>query len=93
MAIKKILLPYNFPRRDQKAIDFVTSAFAQIEGVEITIFHAYTPVPDIETDASLITGKLRGSLSYLSQQIMQKENDLKSVSEKLAQHGFTADRI
>jgi nucleotide-binding universal stress UspA family protein len=93
MAIQKILLPYNFTRRDQKAIDFVTSAFAQIEGVEITIFHAYTPVPDIETDASLITGKLRGSLSYLSQQIMQKENDLKSVSEKLAQHGFTADRI
>ena len=93
MAVQKILLPYNFTRRDQKAIDFVTSAFAQIEGVEITIFHAYTPVPDIETDASLITGKLRGSLSYLSQQIMQKENDLKSVSEKLAQHGFTADRI
>lgn len=93
MAIQKILLPYNFTRRDQKAIDFVTSAFARIEGVEITIFHAYTPVPDIETDASLITGKLRGSLSYLSQQIMQKENDLKSVSEKLAQHGFTADRI
>lgn len=93
MAIQKILLPYNFTRRDQKAIDFVTSAFAQIKGVEITIFHAYTPVPDIETDASLITGKLRGSLSYLSQQIMQKENDLKSVSEKLAQHGFTADRI
>lgn len=93
MAIQKILLPYNFTRRDQKAIDFVTSAFAHIEGVEITIFHAYTPVPDIETDASLITGKLKGSLSYLSQQIMQKENDLKSVSEKLAQNGFTADRI
>jgi nucleotide-binding universal stress UspA family protein len=93
MAIQKILLPYNFTRRDQKAIDFVTSAFAHIEGVEITIFHAFTPVPDIETDASLITGKLKGSLSYLSQQIMQKENDLKSVSEKLTQNGFTADRI
>ena len=93
MAIQKILLPYNFTRRDQKAIDFVTSAFAHIEGVEITIFHAFTPVPDIETDASLITGKLKGSLSYLSQQIMQKENDLKSVSEKLTQNGFAADRI
>ena len=93
MAIQKILLPYNFTRRDQKTIDFITSAFAHIEGVEITIFHAFTPVPDIETDASLITGKLKGSLSYLSQQIMQKENDLKSVSEKLTQNGFAADRI
>ena len=73
MAIQKILLAYNFTSRDRKAMDFVTSAFAHIEGVEITVFHAFTPVPDIETEASLVTGKLKGSLSFLSQQIMQRE--------------------
>lgn len=93
MAIQKILLAYNFTSLDQKAIDFASSAFAHIDGVEITIFHAFTPVPDIETGAGLVTGKLKGSLSYLSQQIMQRENDLKSVTEKLTQHGFAADRI
>lgn len=93
MAIQKILLAYNFTSLDQKAIDFVTSAFAHIEGIEITVFHAYTAVPEIETEANLVTGKLKSSLSYLSQQIMQRENDLKSVTEKLALKGFAADCI
>jgi len=93
MAIQKILFAYNFTSRDRKAIDFVSSAFAHIDGVEITIFHAFTPIPDIETGAGLVTGKLKGSLNYLSQQIMQRENDLKSVTEKLTQNGFAADRI
>lgn len=93
MAIQKILLAYNFTSLDQKAIEFASSAFAHIEGIEITVFHAFTPVPDIETDAGLVTGKLKGSLSYLSQQIMQRENDLKSVAEKMTRTGLAADRI
>ena len=93
MAIQKILLAYNFTRLDQKAIEFVTSAFAHIDGVEITIFHAFTPVPDIETQASVVTAKLKGSLSYLSQQVMQRENDLKTVTDKLCENGFDDSRI
>ena len=93
MVIQKILVAYNFTNLDQKALDFVTSAFVHIEGVEITIFHAFTPVPEIETQASVVTGKLKGSLSYLSQQIMQRENDLKRVTEKLAENGFDTSRI
>ncbi|MBT8365970.1 MAG: universal stress protein [Deltaproteobacteria bacterium] len=93
MAIQKILVAYNFTNLDQKALDFVTSAFVHIEGVEITIFHAFTPVPEIETQPSVVTGKLKGSLSYLSQQIMQRENDLKRVTEKLAENGFDESRI
>ena len=80
MAIQRILLAYNFSSLDQKAIEFVTSAFAHLEGVELTVFHAFTPLPEIETDASLVTGKLKGSLSFLSQQIMQRELDLKAVT-------------
>jgi nucleotide-binding universal stress UspA family protein len=93
MVIQKILVAYNFTNLDQKALDFVTSAFGHIESVEITIFHAFTPVPEIETQPSVVTGKLKGSLSYLSQQIMQRENDLKRVTEKLAENGFDASRI
>ena len=93
MAIQKILLAYNFSSLDQKAIEFVTSAFAHIEGVEITVFHAFTPLPDIEAEASLVTGRLKGSLSYLSQQILQRENDLKAVTENLTRNGFAAERI
>jgi nucleotide-binding universal stress UspA family protein len=93
MAIQKILVAYNFTSLDQKALDFVTNAFGHLDGIEITIFHAYTPVPDIETEASLVTGKLKGSLSYLSQQILQQENELKAVVAKLSQDGFPATRV
>ena len=85
MAIKKILVACNFTRLDQKAIEFVTSTFGHIDGAEITFFHAYTPIPEIETQTSEVTGKLKSSLSYLSQQVMQRENDLKAITEKLSE--------
>jgi len=84
MAIQKILVAFNFTHLDQKAIEFVTSAFAHIDGLEITFFHAYTPIPEIDTQASKVTGKLKSSLSYLSQQIMQRENDLNQIIENLS---------
>ncbi len=85
MAIQKILVAYNFTHLDQKAIEFVTDTFGHIDGVEITFLHAYTPIPEIETPASGVTGKLKSSLNYLSQQVMQRENDLKAITAKLAE--------
>src|SRR5210317_633901 len=93
MAIKKILVACNFTRLDQKAIEFVTSTFGHIDGAEITFFHAYTPVPEIETQASEVTGKLKSSLGYLSQQVMQRENDLKAITEKLSKTDLAKCRI
>ena len=71
MAIQKLLLPYNFTRFDQKALDFVINTFGKLEGIEVTIFNAYIPVPEIETAGSSVTGKLKGSLTYLSQKISE----------------------
>ena len=93
MAIQKILVAYNFTGLDQKAMDFVVNAFGRHAGIEITIFHAYTPLPEIETEATLVTGKLKGSLSYLSQQIMQRENELKAVVAKLRQDALSETQI
>ena len=93
MAIQKILVAYNFTHLDQKAIEFVTSTFAHLDGIEITIFHAYTPVPEIETQASMVTGKLKGSLSYLSQKIMQRENEFKEITEKLSKNNLANTQI
>ncbi len=93
MAIQKILVAYNFTHLDQKAIEFVSSTFARLDGIEITIFHAYTPVPEIETQASMVTGKLKGSLSYLSQKIMQRENEFKEITEKLSKTNLANTQI
>ena len=93
MTIQKILVAFNFTHLDQKAIEFVTSTFAHIDGIEITFFHAYTPIPEIETQASNVTGKLKSSLSYLSQQIMQRENDLKTITGNLSQTDLANSQI
>lgn len=93
MAINKILLAYNFTQMDQKAVDFVINAFSHLEDVEITILNAYTPVPDIETVDTSITGKLKSSMSYLTQQIVQRETELNEVKQQLMQGGFRENRI
>ena len=92
MAALKILLPYNFRTLDQKALAFANSTFGHLDEVEITLFHAYTPLPEIEADSTSVMGKLKGDLGYLSQKIMQQETELKAVKEKLLQTGIAQNR-
>ena len=93
MAKLKLLLPYNFTGFDQKALDFVINTFGKIKNSEITVFNAYTPIPEIDTAATSITGKLKGSLSYLSQKISEQEAELKTIKQKLVENGFEDDRV
>ena len=93
MATQKLLLPYNFTRFDQKALDFVINAFGKLEKLEVTVFNAYTPVPEIETSAASVTGKLKGSLSYLSQKINEQETELNTIKQKLVGNGFADGRV
>lgn len=93
MAIKKILLAYNFTRLDQKAVDFAIETFTHLKDAEITIFNAYTPVPDIETVDISITGKLKSSMTYLTHQIAQRESELNDVGQVLLRGGFAEGQI
>ena len=93
MAKLKLLLPYNFTGFDQKALDFVINTFGKIKNSEITVFNAYTPIPEIDTAATSITGKLKGSLSYLSQKISEQEAELQTIKQKLVENGFEDDRV
>ena len=93
MATQKLLLPYHFTRLDQKALNFVTDTFGKLENISVTVFNAYTPIPEIETDASSVTGKLKGSLSYLSQKIKENETLLDEVKAKLVEGGLPENRV
>jgi nucleotide-binding universal stress UspA family protein len=93
MAIKKILLAYNFTPLDQKAVEFAINAFSHLDDVEITVFHAYTPVPDIETVDTTVTGKLKSSMGYLTQQVFQRETELNEIKQQLMLGGFGENRI
>ncbi|HSQ85185.1 MAG TPA: universal stress protein [Desulfobacterales bacterium] len=93
MATQKLLLPYNFTRLDQKALDFVTSTFGKLENIAVTVFNAYTPIPEIETDQTSVTGKLKENLRYLLRKIKENEALLNEVKDKLIEGGFSESRV
>ena len=93
MATQKLLLPYHFTRLDQKALNFVTDTFGKLENIAVTVFNVYTPIPEIETDSSSVTGKLKGSLSFLSQKIKENETLLDEVKAKLVEGGLPENRV
>lgn len=93
MAGKRLLLPQNFTPNDRKALDFVVNTFGRLEGVEVTLFHAYTPLPPVEISNSTVTEKLRGNMSFLHQQISEKEAGMKAIKVELIEGGFAESSI
>ena len=93
MASPKILLPYNFSAYDHKALNFVIQHFSRPSDVEITLFYAYTPVPEIETRESPVMDKLKGNLNYLSQRIQEQEAGLKVAKQNLLENGFAEEQV
>ena len=93
MAGLTILLPYNFTVYDQKARDFVVRAFADQRGVEVTLFNAYTPAPEIEMRGSPIMKKMTDSLAYFAQKIKEQEAELEEARIYLLQKGFEEKRL
>ena len=93
MAGKNILLPQNFTPNDRKALDFVVDTFGQLQNVEVTLFHAYTPLPPVDVSQSTVTEKLRSNMSFLQQQVQEKEAGLKAVQAELVEKGFAEASI
>ncbi len=93
MASFRILLPYNYSPNDQKAIRFVIDAFAGAKAASVTLFHAYTPLPDIDVSASPENVKMRSGMTYLSGELKEKEEALKAVGDKLVEAGFDRDAV
>ena len=93
MATLKILVPYNFTRNDEKAVTFVIHSFSQVEDTEITLFHTYVPVPDIEVSDKTVMARLSGNLSYLRQKIYDLEQSIKDAAERFIEAGFPEEKV
>ena len=94
MDAQKILLPYNFAPSDQKALKFVVRTFGAMENAEITLFHAFTPISEIDAaDHQSATAKLKRRLSYLTQELTEREMALQDVRQHLIDEGFHRDRV
>ena len=93
MDYPKILLPYNFTRYDNKALDFVCRTFSDKKEAEVTLFNAYTPAPTIEMRGSPIMEQMKDTVNYLLQKRQEQENELKTIKNHLLSKGFSEDNI
>ncbi|MFO7686001.1 MAG: universal stress protein [Desulfobacterales bacterium] len=93
MAVQKLLLPFNFSDSDRKALDFAIGTFGHRNDIEVTIFHAYTPLPSIEVSSETVTGRLKGSMAYLGQKVSELETSLQEVKQEFVRHGFSNDMV
>jgi len=48
MTTHNVLVPLNFMITDDKSIVFVIQNYANVKDVHITLFHAYSPLPEID---------------------------------------------
>ena len=93
MAEQKILIPYNFTISESKALDFVLDTFAHREDVKITLFYAYTPLPEIDMKASPELRKIKSGIAFLAEEFKKKEDGLISAKRHLLQNGFLDDQV
>lgn len=92
MDAKKILVPYNFTRHDNKVLDYIAEAYVGEKSVKITVFHLYIPIPKISTlnpAISNITKKMGGIIKELG----EKEEEFKKLKDSLLEKGFLKEQI
>lgn len=92
MAIK-ILIPYNFTTNDKKSIDFVGQRYSKKKDVEITLFHVFTPVPEIDVRNNPIMKQVVRNTAYLLSQQAEQKNALEAAKQELMNYGFANHRI
>jgi len=93
MNSKKILLPYEFTSFSRKALDFVGQTFGKQPETHVTLFHAHTPLPEIDLTANPEMLKLRSPIISLTQELKEKEAGLHAVMRDLGQMGFHGNQL
>ena len=93
MAGFKVLVPYDFKPYEEKALDLLVNAFGNQKEIKITLFNAYTPLPEVDMDASPELEKMRGPIVSLSEELRRKEDGLKSAKMHLIENGFDEDQV
>ena len=93
MARQRVLVPYNFTIHDQKAIDFIIRTFLAVKDIQFTLFHAYAPLPEIQTGSNAVLGRLQGTMTSLSEELRGQERYLKEGREELLKKGFSDDQV
>lgn len=93
MGIQKLLLPYNFTIRDRNALNFTARTFAPRGDVEITLFHAYLSLSEIQVQDRQLTDRLRQGRDYLRAKLRELESNLQNARDDLIDRGFAPAQV
>lgn len=93
MAGKWILVPYNFTDYDERALHYVIRTFADQKAVHVTLFHAYTPLPELDSYSHPGLGRLKTTMASMWTEVREKEQELKRVREDLIHNGFQENQV
>jgi len=87
MAGRNILVPFNFTDQDEKVLHYVIRNFAGQKWVNVTLFHVYTPLPEIDGYNPAL-GRLKSTMAVLSKEHREKEAALRKTRQDLLDNGF-----
>lgn len=89
----KILIPYNFTRNDEKVLHFVGENYHEQKDVDITLFHAFTAIPEIDVKNNPIMEKMKSNMSYLRMQQEERRLALEEAVKMLMNYGIAQPQI
>jgi hypothetical protein len=93
MTAYKILIPYNFTREDQKAIDFIVCSYSGRQDTTVTLFHAYTPLPEADIRATPQVQKMMAGVNHLAAEHRDRKKELTATRGYLIDKGFGDDKV
>ncbi len=93
MAGKKILVPFNFTEYDEKALHYVLRNYAGHTWAKVTLFHSYTPLPEIKGLSNMTISRLSSAVASMSGEIREKKAELKKTVQDLVESGFLEEQV
>ncbi|MDA3918191.1 MAG: hypothetical protein PF690_14620 [Deltaproteobacteria bacterium] len=91
--VVKILIPYNFKPNDEKAVHYTGQRYRREKEVEITLFHAFASVPEINVKNNTIMEKMKLNIYYLRQQREERRQAMEKVRGVLVDYGFASQNV
>lgn len=93
MAGKRVLVPFNFSDYDERSLHYVIRNYAGQKWAKVTLFHAYTPLPELDGYSNPSLRRVKGAMASMWKEIREKEKDLKKILLDLKDSGFSEAQL
>ena len=93
MTAERILAPLALTATDGPSLAFIINRYGGDRNVQVVLFHAYTPVPEIEVRNNPIMEKMNRNLSYQRTLLNDQKKALEKLKTQLLEAGFRDEQV